>query len=631
MRLILNRPLLGLAAAIMVFAGLGSVPHSPARAQGGEELAEDVIGAADNAANIAEQIARQGGRIGGRTGMRVGSATSSLTTILTNFDVLACGTSVMALSVHMRNLTMASATMDPADPQLDQQISQLREAIARLQALCNRYINDVPTGVATGANAGGAAAGGNDDATTAGAGGQTLNADERICRTRCEPYYSAYLDAKRDYDRALESAERARNNATQKRQDATQKANEATQAEREAEQARSNYDSLQREMTAATTQAERLRIAGEIARINPDSSRRWAEQKRSEANTAEQEATTAEQAATRAESRAGAKYVIMRDLYNEWKRCAEHCADQARRYSRVDVDIWSLFTLMPRTLPSPPPFYQPPAPPRPAIGDTRTSRLVVPPAALSGGMLAGVVLDQQDEEPDETRVAIDLPDGSQTETTTGAGGVFSISMPVAIGPMALAVPGTGGEEIALEVLDGVPEGLTAVPENYIAAGSPVMLGQPYRTVSVGNPGGMAGEVPLGTAVGADGTSGMTFFSMPVWVQPGAVEFNLVTAGGDEIVVESQVYTYLEAWLEQEKLRSGEQAQFGYQLDFGDGPGQVMMTIAITGPITYAKVGQPQVLQLDKEGRVTFTDHIQALQGSPAGTPFSIIPSFTRVN
>ena len=98
--------------------------------------------------------------------------------------------------------------------------------------------------------------------------------------------------------------------------------------------------------------------------------------------------------------------------------------------------------------------------------------------------------------------------------------------------------------------------------------------------------------------------------------------------GEQVVIESQAYTFVEAWLERDKLMSGETAQFGYQLDFGDGPGQVVMNIAVTGAVAYAKAGQPQILQLDEEGRAIFTDTINALEGTPAGAPFAIIPTFT---
>src|SRR5690606_31719441 len=154
------------------------------------------------------------------------------------------------------------------------------------------------------------------------------------------------------------------------------------------------------------------------------------------------------------------------------------------------------------------------------------------------------------------------------------------------------------------------------------------LGEPYRAISIGQPGAGPEEVPIGTAIGADGESGMTALTIPAWVQPGPVEIGLVGMDGEQILIESQAYTFVEAWLERDKLMSGETAQLGYQLDFGDGPGQEVMNIAVTGAVAYAKAGQPQILQVDEEGRAIFTDTINALEGTPAGAPFAIIPTFT---
>lgn len=619
-------------AVVLLVAGAFAVLPQAAHAQPTEAQAEEILAKTNDAASIAEQLALQGGRIGGRTGMRVASASGSMATILTNFDVLACGLSVTALSVHMRNITMAAAMAQPADPQLDQLASQLRDLVAQLQALCNRYVHDVPTGVATGAGAGNAGAGDAEDGAGATAEGPVPTVEERICRQRCEPAYIAFLEAERAYERALRDAQRARQNATGKRQAADQKAAEASQAEADAQQDAADYERLQNEMTAATTQAERMRIAGELANIRPDSAHSFAEGKRNEANQAEQEAAAAEREAARAEGDASAKYEIMRTLYEEWKRCAESCAEQARLYSKITVDIWSLFTAAPRSLPSPPPFYRPPTLPAPTqqspTPDTRTSRLVMPPAALAGGMLSGVVVDGQEEPREDTQVAVDLPDGNIAEATTGPTGAFAIAVPETIGRVGVLLFDGSAESVALDVMEAVPAGLPATPGEFVQAGGPVVLGEPYRAISIGHAEEIPSEVPVGTAIGADGESGMTAFTMPAWVQPGPVEFSLVTAGGEQLVAESQAYTFVEAWLERDKLMSGETAQFGYQLDFGDGPGQVVMTISVTGAVAYAKAGRPQVLQLDEAGQVTFTDTINALEGTPAGAPFAIIPAFT---
>ena len=52
-------------------------------------------------------------------------------------------------------------------------------------------------------------------------------------------------------------------------------------------------------------------------------------------------------------------------------------------------------------------------------------------------------------------------------------------------------------------------------------------------------------------------------------------------------------------------------------------------ITTTGPIVYGRVGQPQVVQVDAQGKARLTGSIRALQGSPAGIPFTIEAVFTR--
>ena len=262
--------------------------------------------------------------------------------------------------------------------------------------------------------------------------------------------------------------------------------------------------------------------------------------------------------------------------------------------------------------------------------DRRTSRLVLPPAALAGGVLSGVVLDADEKPRENTQVALEMPGGNIAEVNTDSSGGFVAEIPAAVGQVGLVLFDGTGSGVALEVLDGVPSGFPATPESYIQSGGALVLGEPYRAVSIGQPGGVPEEVPVGTAIGADGESGMTSLTVPAWVQPGPVEIGLLGVDGEQVMIESQAYSFVEAWLERDKLMSGETAQFGYQLDFGDGPGHVMMTIAVTGAVTYAKAGQPQILQLDEEGRVTFTDTINALEGTPAGAPFAIIPTFTAV-
>lgn len=129
---------------------------------------------------------------------------------------------------------------------------------------------------------------------------------------------------------------------------------------------------------------------------------------------------------------------------------------------------------------------------------------------------------------------------------------------------------------------------------------------------------------VGTA--ADGGD-VTVFDVPKDIRRGrwVLEFNSNTPNRREQPV--TIYAYLDAYLDREKLRSGQRAQFRYDLDFGEGPGEISMTITTSGPIQYAKNGQPQVLQVGRDGKARLSDYITALRGSPTGIPFAITPSF----
>src|SRR5690606_3491784 len=136
----------------------------------------------------------------------------------------------------------------------------------------------------------------------------------------------------------------------------------------------------------------------------------------------------------------------------------------------------------------------------------RTSRLVLPPAALAGGMLSGVVLDADEEPREETQVALEMPDGNIAEVTTDSSGAFTADIPAAAGQVGFMLFDGTASGVALEVMDGVPAGFPATPEDYIQSGGALVLGEPYRAISIGQPGGVREEVPIGTAIGADGES-----------------------------------------------------------------------------------------------------------------------------
>ena len=164
-------------------------------------------------------------------------------------------------------------------------------------------------------------------------------------------------------------------------------------------------------------------------------------------------------------------------------------------------------------------------------------------------------------------------------------------------------------------------------------GQPVAVAGRYDSIRLrGFPdnGAPGTSLPLGEGTLRDGTD-VTRFFVPKTTPPGPIRLDFAPANGDPFTRQAHVYAYLKSWIDQEKLHSFQRAQFGFNLDFGRGPGTVSMVINTTGPIRYAKAGQVQTLRIDRKGKAQLTDCIQALKGSPVGAPFSIIPVFSTLS
>lgn len=601
-----------------------------AAAQPAETLSEEALSKLSDLQSLAEQFAEQQGQfVGRKIGPKLGSASNSLMQIITNFDIWACGSAVTALGIKHRQIAVEALRTDPPDPALDKAVVDLGNLIAQLQELCNKHVYDAglappPTAVAAGNAA---------PAGTPTPEPPALSVQERICFDRCRELYVAYLQAEREYSRARRDAESARARATDERRKADTAANRAGTAQQQAEATQREYDQLQAGITNAPNQAERMRLADRLSHLHPDTARSDAAKARQVADQAAAAARTAEDAATREETRASMLYDALVSIHEALQRCARDCADQARIYDKVELDWQGLFVLAPGTVPARPPFYKPPpAPPAsraPAQPPRTALRVVAAPMALSGGMLSGAVYDGDGQPKENTRVALTQPDGSKTEARTDASGRFALTVASGTGGASLALPGTDAKPSKLQVVETVPASMIATPGEFVELGSQLVLGTPYRAAFVTGASGAEIEVPAGTSLGPDGTSGMTSIGLPFSLGTGELTVRLIGMDGRETTAKTGAYGYLEAWIEQEKLRSGQNAGFGYEIDFGDGPTTVVMVITTTGPIVYDRVGQPQTVEVGADGRMSFRGNIRALQGSPTGIPFTIVPTFSR--
>lgn len=605
----------------------------PVAAQRAENLSEEALSKLSDLQSAAEQFAEQAGKFSGRKiGPKLGSASNSLMQILTNFDIWACGTMVLGLSLKHRRLAVEAAAAQPPDPALDQAVVDFGNLIAQLQELCNRHVYDAglaprPTAVATGTDAAPAPAPAPDPEPR-------RPVDERICQQKCGELYAAYLRAEREYEREKRTAETWRADAQRARTAAEAAAERARAADARAEESQRKVNELQAQLTAATDTPTRLRIAEELSHLNPSGLREDAAKAHEEAAKAEERAKSEEGHAARQARKASMAYDAMIEIYEAWLKCARDCAKMAKDARGTVIRIDDLFPLAPETAPARPDFYTaPPAVVVPAPANVAPQpvsyRVVATPMALSGGVLMGAVYDNQGEPKEETRVALTEPDGSQTSVTTDESGRFAIAIGEEIGQAALALPGLSAQPRNFQIVGEVPTGLTGAMPQFVGIGDPVVLGEPYTAVSVTTGTGAEFELPHATSIGADGVTGITSFAIPSLVGTGPFTVNLIGLDGTQVAQESGAYGFLEAWLEQDKLRSGQSAGFGYVIDFGDGPMTIVMTINTTGPIVYDKVGVPQVIQIGADGQMRFQGTIRALQGSPTGIPFTIVPTFVR--
>ena len=163
-------------------------------------------------------------------------------------------------------------------------------------------------------------------------------------------------------------------------------------------------------------------------------------------------------------------------------------------------------------------------------------------------------------------------------------------------------------------------------------GEGVTVAGRYNGIAIrGGEGSTLPVTPLPIRIGtlSNGTD-VTNFDIPKTVKAGPVVLDFAPANGDPFSQQGHVYGFLRVWIEQGKLRSYQRAGFGYDIDFGRGPGQITLVITTVGPINYHRAGQTQTLDIGADGKATFSNYITALKGSPVGTPFTILPRFNAL-
>jgi len=253
------------------------------------------------------------------------------------------------------------------------------------------------------------------------------------------------------------------------------------------------------------------------------------------------------------------------------------------------------------------------------------ARTMLPEAAIAGGKIYGMVIDDAGEPiPDSAVQVVTTLTGEIIATRTDAEGEFVVDVPSEGDSLQFMVTGSEIAAAVIPVLQSIGHGRTAPPD-YIEAGSRVTMRGNYPFVEL-QPGGaeMPSRVPVGIATSSDGLAALTTYEVPRYLPAGQLKTRLHNASGGEVEqYETSVFRITSATIDDRSLRAGERAEFVYEMDFGTQPTEdVYYDIALTGSIRSSQAGNPERLAIDREGAAELKGAIQVIPGAAPG-PFSI--------
>ena len=262
------------------------------------------------------------------------------------------------------------------------------------------------------------------------------------------------------------------------------------------------------------------------------------------------------------------------------------------------------------------------------------NRIVAPHRAFAGGQLVGTVIDPQGEPVAQAPVRISSTlSGVVIEVETGNDGTFTAEVPdveedendesLEIGIVGLVTA------LSIGLIHSLPNGVPLEPPDYTESGReieivgdwPEIVFEPGTEIA---PTGEPVEVPVGRTISPDGQAALTtYYALPTLpVGPSTVA--ITGTNGETWRTPTHVYAIVSASIDQEELSRGQETEFAYEFDFGEGEERyVPITIQIEGPIRFEQNGLEQLMTVSRSGRATYSGTIQAIQGSPTGIPFEI--------
>lgn len=262
------------------------------------------------------------------------------------------------------------------------------------------------------------------------------------------------------------------------------------------------------------------------------------------------------------------------------------------------------------------------------------NRIVAPQRAFAGGQLIGMVIDAQGAPVGQASVQVSSTlSGAVFDAESGDDGSFAVDVPekddddddenIEIGIYGMATALTVG------LITSTPQDVNLAPPSFVERGRDIEIVGDWPQV-VFEPGTAAAptaesvELPVGRTISADGQDALTTYYASPMLPIGSGRLVLTDPEGESWPTQTHVYGVVSASLDQEELSSGQETEFVYEFDFGEGEErEVPITIDIEGPIRYEMNGVQQSLSISRAGLATYAGTIQAIQGSPTGIPFLI--------
>ena len=234
------------------------------------------------------------------------------------------------------------------------------------------------------------------------------------------------------------------------------------------------------------------------------------------------------------------------------------------------------------------------------------NRIVAPQRAFAGGQLVGTVVDNQGAPVAQVPVRVSSTlSGAVFEAESGDDGTFTAEVPemeddddeesIDIGIVGLATA------LSVGLISSLPDDAHLAPPSYtemdreieIVGDWPEIVFEPGTAAA---PMGEPIELPIGRTISPNGRDALTTYYASPTLPIGTGRLAFTDPDGETWRTETHVYDVVSASLDQEELSSGQETEFVYEFDFGEGEErEVPITIDIEGPIRYEMNGVQQSL------------------------------------